>query len=208
MTTKEWYKWFLEKNVTMREVDQERRLKLIPCKVEERMPEVSWGESYRISRLKGLSPLNKSFLFKLIHTILPSKERLHHLNQNVSPQCMCDNGAEESYLHLFFQCELNKDAGQAMLRCVSAYDRTITEEKALRLELQADDPFLVAMVNILATGLELIWENRKLKKATSFFLMRAELEAAISIRRRSRFRALKETSKIMENLLKNFVVAV
>ena len=139
------------------------------------MPEVSWGESYRISRLKGLSPLNKSFLFKLIHTILPSKERLHHLNQNVSPQCMCDNGAEESYLHLFFQCELNKDAGQAMLRCVSAYDRTITEEKALRLELQADDPFLVAMVNILATGLELIWENRKLKKATSFFLMRAEL---------------------------------
>ena len=87
MSTKEWYKLLLEQNMTKREVDQEGRLELIPCKVEERHPEVFWSETYRISRLRGLSPGTKSFLFWLVnvHTLLPSKERLHHLSQEVSP---------------------------------------------------------------------------------------------------------------------------
>ena len=65
MTVKEWYKLLLEKNITMREIDPEGRMELIPCKVEEREPTVFWSESYRISRLHGLSPMSKSFLFKL-----------------------------------------------------------------------------------------------------------------------------------------------
>ena len=36
MTVKEWYKLLLEKNITMRNIDQEGRMELIPCKVEER----------------------------------------------------------------------------------------------------------------------------------------------------------------------------
>ena len=93
MTIKEWYRYLLEKNVTRREVDQEGRTEIIPCKVEERNPEVFWSESYRISRLKGLSPDSKSFLFRMIHSLLPSKERLHHLTPNWSPLCWCNSGA-------------------------------------------------------------------------------------------------------------------
>ena len=44
MSVKEWYKLLLEKNMTMREVDQEGRMELIPCKVEERQPAVFWKE--------------------------------------------------------------------------------------------------------------------------------------------------------------------
>ena len=78
MTVKEWYRLLLEKNKTMRQVDQ-GRMELVPCKVEEKEPLVFWGESYRISRLHGLSSDSKSFLFKMIHTLLPSKERIHRL---------------------------------------------------------------------------------------------------------------------------------
>jgi hypothetical protein len=38
MSVKEWYLLLLEQNVTKREVDQEGRLELIPCRVEERNP--------------------------------------------------------------------------------------------------------------------------------------------------------------------------
>ena len=158
-----------------------------------------------ISRLKGLSPGSKSFLFRVIHTLLPSKERLHHLTPQISPLCMCNSGEDESYLHLFFLCDKNSEAGQALLRCISAYDRRATEARALRLELVADDPFLLASTSILATGFEFIWENRKLKKNTSLFTMRAELELAISIRRRSRLRQIRETACIMENLSQKWV---
>ena len=36
MSVKEWYLLLLEKNVTRREVDQEGRTELIPCRVEEK----------------------------------------------------------------------------------------------------------------------------------------------------------------------------
>ena len=111
MTVKECYKLLLEKNMTMREIDQEGRMELIPCKVEEREPTVFWSESYRISRLQGLSPMSKSFFFKHIHTLLPSRERVHSIIPATSPMCWYGSGAQEDYKHLFFQCIKNQDAG-------------------------------------------------------------------------------------------------
>ena len=58
MSVKQWYTYLLESKVTMREIDQEGRTEIIPCKVEQRDPAVLWGESYRLSRLRGLSPEN------------------------------------------------------------------------------------------------------------------------------------------------------
>ena len=98
MSVKEWYRFLVERNVTMREVDEEGRRELIPCKIEERNPDFPWSESYRLCRVKGLSPENKSFLFKLLHTLLPSKERLHHLTPTISPLCWCTSGDQETYL--------------------------------------------------------------------------------------------------------------
>ena len=47
VTVKEGYNFLLARNVTMREVEQEGRLELIPCKVKERLPTVPWSDSYR-----------------------------------------------------------------------------------------------------------------------------------------------------------------
>ena len=81
------------------------------------------------------------------------------------------------------------------MRCV--------ELRSLRVELTSDEPFLLASISILSSGLELIWENRKVKKSTGLYSMRAELESSISIKRRSRLRKVKEASKIMENMVEN-----
>ena len=99
---------------------------------------------------------------------------------------------------------MNKEAGEALLRCVQAYDQNLTIEKALRLEIVADETFLLPTVAILATGLEYIWENRKIRKTTTLFMMRAELEAAVSIRRRSRLRRIREAGDIMFIMINNF----
>ena len=94
------------------------------------------------------------------------------------------------------------------MRCIQSYDRSLSQEGSLRLELNADDPFLLPSTILLAMGLELIWENRKQKKPTSVLLMRAELEMAISIRRRSRVRIIREAANIMENMINNFFTIV
>ena len=87
---------------------------------------------------------------------------------------------------------------------IRSYDRNISEEKALHLELSAVDPFLFPSVAMLATGLELIWERRKLKKSTTNFQMRAELELSVSIRRKSRAKSIREAANIMDNMISNF----
>ena len=83
------------------------------------------------------------------------------------------------------------------MRCVQSYDRSLTEVRSLRVELSADETFLLAYISILSSGLELIWENRKIKKSTAMYSMRAELELSISIKRRSELRN-------MENVVENF----
>ena len=75
-------------------------------------------------------------------------------------------------------------------------------EKALRLELEADDPSAC----LLAAVLGFIWERRKEKYGTSVFEMRTELELSVSIRRRSRSRMIREAASIMENMIDNFFV--
>ena len=153
-----------------------------------------------------MSPARKSLLIKLIHTLLSSKERVHHLVPAASALCWCGSGEEESYKHLFFQCRKNCDAGKAVLSCIQSYDRNLTVEKALRLELEADDPFLLPSACILAAGLGFIWERRKEKYGTSVFEMRTELELSVSIRRRSRSRMIREAASIMENMIDNFFI--
>ena len=135
MTIKEWYRFLLEKNVTMRELDQAGRSELIPFKVEMREPNVFWAESYRICRLRGLAPDDKSFLFRLIHTLLPSKERIFHLTSQGSSLCWCNSGETEDYSHLFYGCTKNAEAGESLLRCIQSYDRSLSQEGSLRLEL-------------------------------------------------------------------------
>ena len=205
LTVKQWYNYLLEKLVTTREIDQEGRRKLIPNRIEEMSPESQWGESYRLSRLHGLSPVSKSFLFKLIHQLIPSRERVSRLIPANSALCWCGTGEVETYMHCFYTCAKNSDAASAMLRCAQTYDQDLTESKSLLLQVKADEVFTLATITILTTGLELIWANRQQKKATTLFMMRAELECAVSIRRRSRNHLIREAGKIITNIVTNFL---
>ena len=155
--------------------------------------------------MPGLSSDSKSFLFKLMHTLLPSKERVHHLTPASSPLCWCNTGAAESYEHLFYECEKNKESGQALLRCIKSYDSSLSQVKSLRLELTADEPFLLASISLLASGLQLIWENRRVKKSTALYMMRADLENSVTIKRKSRLKKVRETAGIMSNMIVNFL---
>ena len=204
LTVKQWYTFLLEKFVTMREPYDDGRQELIPNRIEESFPNIQWADSYRLSRLPGLSPASKSFLFKLIHQLLPSRARVNRIIPANNPLCWCENGEAETYLHCFFTCVKNKEAADAMLRCAKVYDNELTEERSLTLQVRADEVFMLATITILTTGLELIWANRLIKKTTSLYMMRAELECAVSIRRRSRNRKIREAGEIIQNIITNF----
>ena len=134
MSVNQWYRHLLETNVTMEKVDDEGRMVSKLCKVEEREPDTNWQLSYYLGRLKGLSPQNKSFNFKMIHQILPVKERVRQILPNSSPSCtLCRASQPESILHALFSCDFNREADRHLLDLTRIYDNSITQEKMVQL---------------------------------------------------------------------------
>ena len=68
---------------------------------------------------------------------------------------------------------------------------------AFGVELEAVDK--LATLAIIATGLEYIWQARAEKKVVSQFRMRSEVEAAISILRKTRWSAVAD--RMMEIII-------
>ena len=203
LTVKQWYQFIVERDVLLRKVDDEDRMMTIPCKIEKRYPLTPWTDIYRLSRLKGLSSQSKSFLFKLVHEILPSNERINHLNPNSSSLCRLNCGEVESYEHLFFQCVSNSVAAEALLRCLCVYDQSLTISRVLSLNIQTDECFELAILSLLSSGLELIWTRRLERKSTNLVLMRSDLEWQVLLKRKSRNRRIGEAANIMLNIIEN-----
>ena len=86
--------------------------------------------SWRLSRLKGLGPEHTSFLFKLVHRLLVTRERQHRTNSAASPNCRAHGCQEtqtvENLEHALFYCPANKNVGKAVLHILSEHHPHIT----------------------------------------------------------------------------------
>ena len=80
-------------------------------------------------------------------------------------------------------------AGLTLLGHAQTFLPLLTPETALRLEFMGDlsERGELAIVCLLATGLKFIWETRVAKKSVVVFKMRAELEAKVSLLRKTRY---------------------
>ena len=109
MSTKQWHRVLLENNVTMQVTATNQEI-WKPVKCEARNPAVLWDRSWNLSMTSGLSSEQTSFLFKMLHNILPTKSRLFRLHQKDSPACtLCTSGSSEDCLHALVTCSFNSD---------------------------------------------------------------------------------------------------
>ena len=205
MTVKQWYTYLLEIKVTMEKIDDEGRMKSKLCKVEEREPDNNWQNSFYLARLKGLSPQVKSFNFKLLHQILPLKERLSQILPATSPICpLCRTQEPETVMHALFNCEKNREAAQYILQLTRVYDSTINMDKITRLQVNTEVLYELPTLLVVCTSFELIWRNRQMKKQTRLYDIRAELESQVLALRKARPKKLREAGNIIYNTLQNF----
>ena len=85
MSEKQWYRLLLEDYSIMEENDLVKKYK--KCRVELASPDTDWERSWRLARLSGLGPENISFLFKMMHQLLPTQERLSRISPRTSSTC-------------------------------------------------------------------------------------------------------------------------
>ena len=149
----------------------------------------------------------KTFLFKLVNSLLGFKERLAQLLPQASPACQLCPAPQpvETPSHYFFDCPYNTAAGQAVISLILPFDQTFSKEKALKCKINCDTLYETAAILILATGLELIAKRRKENKRTSVAEVRAELESLCGLLHRARARKLQEAAAMVRNQITNFL---
>ena len=139
---------------------------LIPDRAESLSPSNDWTNSWRLARMKGLESQLSSFLFKLLHQLLPTKERVQRFGKtedNSPGLCKLCQADIEDLSHAFFHCPHSRVSGLALLGWVQGVAPALLPEGALQLKIQntlsPEDE--LAVVCMLATGLKHIWEARE-----------------------------------------------
>lgn len=187
MTTAQWYRVLVEQEVTMVAQD-DSPMEYILSRAELASPNTDWATSWRRARLKGLGTEASSFLWKLLHRILPTEDRLARILPNSMPSCkICPNPPTADLEHCFFQCVSTREVGSLLLTLLRVVDPAATASSTLRLEFLTDESMEMPIVWIIAHTLLYLWGVRAGGKIVSRFATRASLESKISLLRETRF---------------------
>ena len=191
LSTRQWYRLLLEDKVLMTPAQENSPATLLPVRAESLHPHIDWTLSWSLVRMRGLTSNMSSFLFKLLHLLLPTQSEVHRLGadrESTAGLCSLCKAEQEDLDHAFFTCPSSLEAGLATLGWAQQVVPNITGDMALRLELSGDtdDNQRLAATTIIAVGLSFIWEARVNKKKVERYEVRAELEAVVSLMRRTR----------------------
>ena len=202
MTERQWYQLLLEDTCTMEEMDGGHR-RLIQCRVERINPETDWERSWRLARLPGLGPENTSFLFKMMHHLLPTQERVSKTKPGSVPACPMAGCAEqhEDLPHALVLCQGNSGVGQRVLECLKDNVAAVEVDAALRLEFEAEQDMELPLVWLLATVFLTVWTLRLLKAKIQLNDFRSQIEAKINLLRETRYR---NSAGILDQLVKKY----
>ena len=187
ITVKQWYQLLLERGITHTSNDPESPPLLIESKIELQHPDIDFSTPYRLSRLFGLAPEQKTFLFKMLQGILPTRERLHRLGKAASPDCVFCAGQTDNLEHLFI-CVNNTQVMNPLLNCLNIHLDNITPETLSNLNLHTTESMELPIVWLLSTTLLLIWEERQAGKRLIFNTFLAELLARVTILKKTKWK--------------------
>ena len=192
MSTSQWYRLIVEKEVTMEENEAEER-KYIPCRVERLRPELDWDLSWSLARQKGLDSDQLTFLWRMMHDLLPTQSRQHRISPltTPSPAClMCEEGAEGSPSHELVSCDYSAEVSMWLLGCLrqNLHIPQLTATQLVTLDLPGlTNSSRLPAVWLVAHTLGSVWRHRTEKKLVRLRTTRAELEAKVTLLRETQF---------------------
>ena len=187
MSTAQWYRVLLEKNITM-EANNDSPNQYIRCKAELAAPTTDWETSWKRARFKGLGSEVTSFFWKLLHLLLPTEERLSRMLPNSSQNCkLCPLPVPGDLHHAMFDCVTSREAGAWILSLARKCDPSASSTKLLRLEFTCEEDAEMPLTWLLGQALLHIWNIRSSGKNVDLIVTRSTLESKINLLRETRF---------------------
>ena len=195
MTAGMWYKVMVEDNITHQVTNAGTAL--TPCKIETKYPQVEWTRTWTLAATPGLSSNQLTFLWRMVHDLLPTQARLHRLgmpNINSSICSLCNKNMVGNLTHSLLLCPFNDGAGLFLIDKLSSQIPNLTPEQVILLDFEVSQEHQLPALYMIASILSEIWDCRKVKKPCHLHSIRAALEAGINILRKSRYQKSASTS--------------
>ena len=151
---------------------------LLPTTAEEKAPQIDWNRCWSNMRLKGLSPVQKSTLFKLCHGLFPNGKLLHKFKMVKSPTCQyCPETDDKMH---FMYCQQAGTIGKTVMRALSqasSQPEDFTWEQVGRLDLEfaSEDDRLAGLI-LLSESVHHITSQRKKSQKVSHVQLVGQLK--------------------------------
>ena len=190
MTSKEWYNFILRSE--LEEVGPDGEYKLVPCRVELQAPAHDWTRSWSMARMKGLTSSSMTFLWKLLHQLLPTRERQNRILQDgTGSNCQtCRTGELDTLAHALALCNGSNHIFQWLKTGIERFSSETTVEKVLKLDITITQPLPfneLPIIWFISEVLRNLWETRAAGKPCRLENIRASVIAECEILRMSKY---------------------
>jgi exonuclease III len=187
---KQIYRFLIEEELMTEEAAGGGPRALLPLRVELSSPGTDWPRSWRLARQRGLGPQLSSFLYKLLHQILPTGERVARILPAASPactRCEADPPALETLYHSLFACPANHGVTASLVAGLRHYMPLVTPLHILTLDFQVAESMELPVTWVTATFLSSLWTLRTEARAVHLYKIRSDLESACRILTETKF---------------------
>ena len=118
---------------------------LLSSRLKESNPETNFLHCYRLARLFGLSPDQKTFLFKMIQNLLTTRERLHRSGKAPSPCCTHCDAQQDTPEHLL-SCPQSSEVAAPLLACLASQSENLTPKDITILNIHSSESWKLPAV--------------------------------------------------------------
>ena len=175
------------------EVGEDGRRKLKPCRTELLNPDVDWETIWKLSTQPGLDSMETSFIWRMLHNILPTPARLHHMKikGTNTPHCqLCSENIPADLTHCLITCSFNTEVSTWLMKKLQDQVPGLLARQVVLLDLGVlNDQLKLPLVWVIANTLSVVWDSRLAKKKPDLHKTRSFLEAKIAILRKTRYRS-------------------
>ena len=166
-TTKTWQERVTKRFITHNRDPQTGICTLIPTKQEDLNSDTDWDNIWQNMRCKGLTPSQSSYLFKMVHNLLPHNSKLLQFGLKDNDICnFCTQSDSRSHLWVCPQAAGLGSAVKQILEKHAAHNQEVPWDELCRLEVDLHQQFtLQAMILIAEVGSHISACRAKEKKS-------------------------------------------
>ena len=178
-----------------------------PILMKFKHPQVDTASSYLLARKFGLAPEQKEFLFKLLQSLLPTRERLARLGKSQTAACQFCGCPNDTTSHLLVSPQ-GAEITQPLLRCLATLSENIEPEDIVVLNTNTSESQELPFVWMLSTCLMYLWGERLAGRVARLVNCQAEVKARHLVLKHTRWKhyTLQNSALLLEDLINLHIV--